>query len=86
MPPRPADQVRLSLFEKVKLVLFYAFVITKTCRSALAAPFAAPEKRSRVFKRHVAYAFVRHLFTQSTSRIEQYAPSTISTYHTLQSH
>ncbi|KAL0252997.1 hypothetical protein SLS55_008438 [Diplodia seriata] len=71
MPPRPADQVRLSLFEKVKLVLFYAVVITKTCRTALTAPFAAPEKRSRVFKRHVAYAMVRHCFTHSSPRIEQ---------------
>ncbi|KAL1642574.1 hypothetical protein SLS58_005343 [Diplodia intermedia] len=71
MPPRPADQVRLSLFEKVKLVLFYAVVITKTCRTALTAPFTAPEKRSRVFKRHVAYAMVRHCFTHSTPRIEQ---------------
>ncbi|OJD40741.1 alpha beta hydrolase fold protein [Diplodia corticola] len=71
MPPRPADQVRLSLLEKVKLVLFYAVVITKTCGTALAAPFTASEKRSRVFKRHVAYAFVRHCFTNSNSRIEQ---------------
>lgn len=72
MPPRPADQVRLSLIEKVKLVLFYAVVITKTCGSALTAPFAAPANRSKVYKRHVAYSLVRHLFSNSNTRIDQY--------------
>ncbi|KAB2570137.1 hypothetical protein DBV05_g11200 [Lasiodiplodia theobromae] len=71
MPPRPADQVRLSLIEKVKLVLFYAVVITKTCGSALTAPFAAPANRSKVYKRHVAYSLVRHLFSNSNTRIDQ---------------
>lgn len=72
MPPRPADQVELSFTERLQFLLTCVIVLAKVCRSALTAPLTSPDKRSRVYKRHVAYSVIRHLFTQCSSRIEQY--------------